>query len=58
MEIRKAINSLAPGKAPGPEGLPADVFRHLLALTGLSDMLCSNIFLSGMFLVDLLRIIF
>ena len=42
IEVRKACVGLAVGRAPGPDGLPAEVFRKLRVLTELIARLFSG----------------
>ena len=56
IEIRKAVGELASGRAPGPDGLPADVFRNLPALTGMLASLLTTVFTSGRMPYELVRV--
>ena len=56
VEIRKAISGLATGRAPGPDGFPAEVSRILPAATELVAKMFTNILTTGRFPGDLLRV--
>ena len=49
LEVRKAINSLSPHKAPGPDTIPAEVFKNLPALQGPLAQLFTLILQTGVF---------
>ena len=56
LEIRKAANTLAPKKAPGPVGLPMEIYRHLPALHETLSWLFTLILRKGQLPKEMLKL--
>ena len=56
LEIRKAIDSLSARKAPGPDGLPTEVFKNLPSPQGPLALLFTSILQKGRIPKDMLSL--